>query len=98
MPASASSPGPRLCPPTPLPSVIPSGERLAPVAARPDDGRPEALRVRLVATAATDAIRIALETWAATEAGVTGEGSPAALALRCLRQLLGGMGWSPGRG
>ncbi|WP_430383487.1 hypothetical protein [Streptomyces sp. P10-4] len=56
------------------------------------------MRVRLVATAATDAIRIPLETWAATEAGVTGEGSPAALALRCLRQLLGGMGWSPGRG
>ncbi|MYW17206.1 TetR family transcriptional regulator [Streptomyces sp. SID2955] len=68
-----------------------SEERLVPVVARLADGRLEALQVRLVAAAATDAVRIALETWAGTEAGVTGEGSPAALALRCLRQLLGGM-------
>ncbi|MFI0805819.1 TetR/AcrR family transcriptional regulator [Streptomyces echinatus] len=68
-----------------------SEERLVPVVARLADGRLEPLQARLVAAAATDAIRIALETWAGTEAGVAGEGSPAALALRCLRQLLGGL-------
>ncbi|MFD8388032.1 TetR/AcrR family transcriptional regulator [Streptomyces sp. NPDC059680] len=68
-----------------------SEERLVPVVARLADGRLGAIQVRLVAAAAADAIRIALETWAETEAGVTGEGSPAALAIHCLRQLLGGM-------
>ncbi|MFI5972465.1 TetR family transcriptional regulator [Streptomyces sp. NPDC051452] len=67
-----------------------SEERLVPVIARLADERLDALRVRLIAAAATDAIRIALETWAATEAGATGEGSPAALAIRCLRRLVGG--------
>ncbi|MFI9808564.1 TetR family transcriptional regulator [Streptomyces sp. NPDC052301] len=69
-----------------------SEERLVPVVARLADGRLGALRVRLVAAAATDAIRIALETWADTEVGVTGEGSPAALAIDCLRQLVGDRG------
>lgn len=69
-----------------------SEERLVPVVGRLAGGRLEAVQVRLVAAAATDAIRIALETWADTEAGVTGEGSPAALAVHCLGQLLGGMG------
>ncbi|WP_225100153.1 TetR/AcrR family transcriptional regulator [Streptomyces sp. CoH27] len=73
-----------------------SEERLVPVVARLADGRLEAMRVRLIAAAATDAIRIALETWADTDAGVTGEGSPAALAIDCLRQLVGGMGVSAG--
>ncbi|MCC5474739.1 TetR/AcrR family transcriptional regulator [Streptomyces barringtoniae] len=68
-----------------------SEERLVPVVARLADGRLGAIQVRLVAAAAADAIRIALETWAETEAGVTGEGSPAALAIHCLRQLSGGM-------
>ncbi|WP_053656107.1 TetR/AcrR family transcriptional regulator [Streptomyces sp. MMG1121] len=68
-----------------------SEERLVPVVARLAGGRLQAVQVRLVAAAATDAIRIALETWAGTDAGVTGEGSPAALALDCLRQLVGGM-------
>ncbi|WP_079039208.1 TetR/AcrR family transcriptional regulator [Streptomyces sp. Root431] len=54
---------------------------------------PEAdpLEIRLAAAAATDAIRIALETWAESDAPVRGEGSPAALAVRCLRELMGGM-------
>ncbi|MER5547852.1 TetR family transcriptional regulator [Streptomyces sp. NPDC002589] len=69
-----------------------SEERLVPVVARLADGRLEAMQVRLVAAAATDAIRIALETWADTEAGVTGEAAPAALAIDCLHQLVGGMG------
>jgi AcrR family transcriptional regulator len=68
-----------------------SEERLVPVVARLADGCLAAVQVRLVAAAATDAIRIALEIWADTEAGVTGESSPAALAIDCLRQLVGGM-------
>ncbi|MGV4980861.1 TetR/AcrR family transcriptional regulator [Streptomyces sp. NPDC001709] len=68
-----------------------SEERLVPVVARLADGRLEAVQVRMVAAAATDAIRIALETWADTEAAVTGEYSPASLAIDCLRQLVGGM-------
>ncbi|MGW7522427.1 TetR/AcrR family transcriptional regulator [Streptomyces sp. NPDC054783] len=68
-----------------------SEERLVPVVARLADGRLGAVQVRLVAAAAADAIRIALEIWADTEAGVTGEGSPAALAIHCLRQLACGM-------
>ncbi|MGW1160200.1 TetR family transcriptional regulator [Streptomyces sp. NPDC002513] len=63
-----------------------SEERLAPVIARLSGGRAEDLTVRLTAAAATDAIRIALETWAGTEAGVQGPNSPADLAVRCLRQ------------
>ncbi|MFD7919991.1 TetR family transcriptional regulator [Streptomyces sp. NPDC059740] len=68
-----------------------SEERLAPVVARFGDGHAEAVEVRLVAAAATDAIRIALETWAGTGAGVQGPGSPAELAVHCLRQLLTGV-------
>jgi AcrR family transcriptional regulator len=75
-----------------------SEERLVPVIARLAGDRADALEVRLVAAAATDAIRIALETWAGTEAGVTGPGSPADLAVRCLRQLVGGMGPLTGSG
>ncbi|MET8689723.1 TetR family transcriptional regulator [Streptomyces sp. NPDC004732] len=53
---------------------------------------PEQLAVRVAAAAATAAIRIALETWAQTDADVTGPGSPADLAARCLRELMGGTG------
>ncbi|MEV5974771.1 TetR family transcriptional regulator [Streptomyces sp. NPDC051921] len=49
------------------------------------------LELRLAAAAATDAIRIALETWAETDAPVRGDGAPAELAVRCLRELTGGM-------
>ncbi|MFE2461624.1 TetR/AcrR family transcriptional regulator [Streptomyces sp. NPDC059402] len=68
-----------------------SEELLVPVIARLADGRREPLEVRLIAAAATDAIRIALETWSGTEAPTEGPGSPADLAVRCLRRLLGGM-------
>nr|WP_206209223.1 TetR family transcriptional regulator [Streptomyces sp. SID10362] len=68
-----------------------SEELLVPVIARLVDGRREPLEVRLIAAAATDAIRIALETWSGTEAPTEGPGSPADLAVRCLRRLLGGM-------
>ncbi|MCX5081273.1 MULTISPECIES: TetR/AcrR family transcriptional regulator [Streptomyces] len=69
-----------------------SEERLVPVLARLAGERADPLDVRLAAAAATDAIRIALEAWAATDAPATGAtGSPAVLALRCLRELTGGI-------
>ncbi|WMX47432.1 TetR/AcrR family transcriptional regulator [Streptomyces roseicoloratus] len=49
------------------------------------------LELRLTAGAATAAIRIALETWAETDAPARGEGAPAELAVRCLRELTVGM-------
>ncbi|MEU7024977.1 TetR family transcriptional regulator [Streptomyces sp. NPDC046203] len=48
------------------------------------------LELRLAAAAATDAIRIALETWSESDAPPAGTDAPAALALRCLRELMGG--------
>ncbi|MFF6774822.1 TetR/AcrR family transcriptional regulator [Streptomyces sp. NPDC012637] len=48
------------------------------------------LELRLTAAAATAAIRVALETWSKTDAPVRGEGAPAELAVRCLRELTGG--------
>jgi AcrR family transcriptional regulator len=66
-----------------------SEELLVPVIARLTDGRRDPLEVRLIAAAATDAIRIALETWSGTEAATEGPDSPADLAVRCLRGLLG---------
>ncbi|WP_329125580.1 TetR/AcrR family transcriptional regulator [Streptomyces sp. NBC_01465] len=71
-----------------------SEERLVPVLARLAGKDADPLEVRLAAAAATNAIRIAMETWAATDAPATGtKRSPAALALRCLRELTGGMKW-----
>ncbi|MFE0107254.1 TetR/AcrR family transcriptional regulator [Streptomyces sp. NPDC059009] len=69
-----------------------SEEQLRPVVARLAGEGANPLEVRLAAAAATDAIRIALESWAETDADVTGPGSPADLAVRCLRELMGGMG------
>jgi hypothetical protein len=69
-----------------------SEERLIPVVARLAGPGADPLETRLAAAAATDAIRVALETWAGSDAAVDGAGSPAALAVRCLRQLMGGMG------
>ncbi|QCR48226.1 TetR family transcriptional regulator [Streptomyces sp. SGAir0924] len=68
-----------------------SEERLVPVIARLTDGAADPLEVRLVAAAATDAIRIAMETWADSDTGATGPGAPAALAVRCLERLVGGL-------
>ncbi|WP_055567439.1 TetR/AcrR family transcriptional regulator [Streptomyces atriruber] len=70
-----------------------SEEKLRPVVAELAGARH--LEVRLAAAAATAAIRIALETWAGTDAPVTGPGSPADLATRCLRELMGGAGPLP---
>ncbi|MFD4377740.1 TetR family transcriptional regulator [Streptomyces sp. NPDC058527] len=74
-----------------------SEERLRDVLAVLAGPDADPLEVRLAAAAATDAIRIALESWAESDAPVDGPGSPAALALRCLRELMGGVAlWSPG--
>ncbi|WP_455685381.1 TetR/AcrR family transcriptional regulator [Streptomyces zaomyceticus] len=68
-----------------------SEERLREVVARLAGPAADPLEVRLAAAAATDAIRIALESWAETDAPVRGDGAPAELAVRCLRELMGGM-------
>ena len=68
-----------------------SEERLVPVVARPAGPDADPLDVRPAAAAAMDAIRVALETRAGTDAGVTGPGSPAELAVRCMRRLSDGL-------
>ncbi|GGO45155.1 TetR/AcrR family transcriptional regulator [Streptomyces lasiicapitis] len=68
-----------------------SEEQLVPVLARLAGDGADELEVRLAAAAATDAIRIALETWAATDDPPSGPRSPAELAVRCLRELTGGL-------
>ncbi|MGW0394132.1 TetR/AcrR family transcriptional regulator [Streptomyces sp. NPDC003042] len=68
-----------------------SEERLVPVVFRLAGPDADPLGVRLLAAAATDAIRVSLEVWSATDAPVSGPGSPAELAVRCLRDLTGAM-------
>ncbi|MBP2413428.1 AcrR family transcriptional regulator [Arthrobacter stackebrandtii] len=55
----------------------------------------DAFAVRLVAAAATDAMRVALETCAAADGQLTGAGAPAALAARALRELTQGISLNP---
>ncbi|MEV7420976.1 TetR family transcriptional regulator [Streptomyces sp. NPDC089919] len=66
-----------------------SEERLVPVLARLAGETADPLEVRLLAAAATDAIRVALEAWAGTPAGPPA--APADLAVRCLHTLTGSM-------
>ncbi|MFE0647611.1 TetR/AcrR family transcriptional regulator [Streptomyces sp. NPDC059534] len=68
-----------------------SEERLREVLAGLAGPAADPLEIRLAAAAATDAIRIALESWAETDAPARGEGAPAGLAVHCLRELMGGM-------
>ncbi|MFE7105085.1 TetR family transcriptional regulator [Streptomyces sp. NPDC057575] len=68
-----------------------SEERLLPVLARLAGDGADPLEIRLAAAAATDAVRVALEAWAETDAPTNGPGSPAELAVRCLHELTGGM-------
>ncbi|MET4156587.1 TetR/AcrR family transcriptional regulator [Agromyces sp. PvR057] len=51
----------------------------------------DAVTTRLVAAAATDAIRVAFETWAETDAPPHGPDGPAALAARNFRRLSAGL-------
>ncbi|AZM88872.1 MULTISPECIES: TetR/AcrR family transcriptional regulator [Streptomyces] len=68
-----------------------SEERLVPVVARLAGPEADPMSVRLLAAAATDAIRVSLELWSAGDAPVSGPGSPADLAVRALRELTGAM-------
>ncbi|WP_281288292.1 TetR/AcrR family transcriptional regulator [Haloactinospora alba] len=68
-----------------------SEELLRPALTRLAGDTASELEVRLAAAAATDSIRVALETWAASEAGMSGPGCPADLAVRCLRHFSGGV-------
>ncbi|MEU9591773.1 TetR family transcriptional regulator [Streptomyces sp. NPDC048219] len=68
-----------------------SEERLLPIVTRLAGPDPDPLEVRLVAAAATDAIRVALETWALTDTEDGDTVSPAPLVVRCLRELTGGL-------
>ncbi|MFI6279122.1 hypothetical protein [Streptomyces sp. NPDC050988] len=65
-----------------------SEDKLIPLVARLAGDDADPLEIRL---AATDAIRVTLETWAESDADVEGPGSPAEPAVRCLRELTGGM-------
>ncbi|MGW7447035.1 TetR family transcriptional regulator [Kitasatospora sp. NPDC054795] len=68
-----------------------SEERLrAALAERCPDGT-DPLEIRLAAAAATAAIRVALEQWAASEAPLAGPGSPQDLGARCMRELTEGL-------
>ncbi|MGI5324700.1 TetR family transcriptional regulator [Actinomadura nitritigenes] len=66
-----------------------SEERLLPVLARLAGPDADPLEIRLVAAAATSAIRVSLEAWAAEDAGSAA--SPADLVVRCLRELTAGL-------
>ncbi|MEU6842721.1 TetR family transcriptional regulator [Streptomyces sp. NPDC046716] len=62
-----------------------SEEQLLPVVARLVGPGADDLELRLIAAAATDAIRVSLEVWAASDADVAGPGSPGDLVIRALR-------------
>ncbi|GAA1947917.1 TetR family transcriptional regulator [Kitasatospora viridis] len=69
-----------------------SEDELVPVLAARLGPAADPLELRLAAAAATAAIRIALESWAAgSGAATTGPDSPGALAARCLRELTAGL-------
>lgn len=74
-----------------------SEEQLLPVLGRLAGEDADPLEVGLAAAAATDAVRVALESWARTDAPTSGPGSPAVLAVRCLHELIGGMRLFGGR-
>ncbi|MGW6158736.1 TetR family transcriptional regulator [Streptomyces sp. NPDC055144] len=59
-----------------------------------DTGVPPSLALRLGAGVACTAIRVGVETWAASDAPAGGELGPAALAARCLASL-GDFPWAP---
>lgn len=57
------------------------------LAAKESGANPDRFAQRLMAAAATESIRLALEEWAESDAGATGAGSPGDLALRAFRAL-----------
>ncbi|MGW0363168.1 TetR/AcrR family transcriptional regulator [Streptomyces sp. NPDC002990] len=76
-----------------------SEEHLVPLISRLAGPAADPLSVRLLAAAATDAIRVSLEVWSSTDAPVQGPGSPSELAVRAVRELTRGMSlldqWPP---
>lgn len=67
-------------------------ESLIPVLAELAEPDTDPLELRLTATAANAAMRVAMETWAATDAEPDdAERGPAAVAVRCLRGLTAGL-------
>ncbi|MFF3004792.1 TetR family transcriptional regulator [Kitasatospora sp. NPDC057940] len=68
-----------------------SEERLRAVLAARCPGGTDPLEIRLAAAAATAAIRVALEEWAASDAPTAGPGSPQELGARCMRELTAGL-------
>lgn len=75
-----------------------SEEQLVPVLAALAGADTDELEVRLTAAAVCSAIRLATETWAASDAPPRGPGSPAELAVRCLRDLTNGLRLASGEG
>ncbi|WP_424214100.1 TetR/AcrR family transcriptional regulator [Streptomyces sp. BI20] len=68
-----------------------SEEALLPILARLAGPHADPLQLRLLAAAATDAIRVSLELWAETDAPPEGPNSPATLALTSLHTLTNAM-------
>ncbi|MEG9551959.1 MULTISPECIES: TetR family transcriptional regulator [Streptomyces] len=68
-----------------------SEELLLPVLSRLAGPDADLLKVRLVAAAATAAIRVALEMWATTDPDSGEVGSPVDLVVKCLRELTGAL-------
>jgi AcrR family transcriptional regulator len=64
-------------------------EQLTPLLARLAGPDADPLEVRLAAAAVIAALRIAVETWAASDGPLEGAGAPADLAVRCVRELSG---------
>lgn len=66
-----------------------SEEQLTAVlAALPGLAERSELELKMIAAGATDAIRLALEAWAASDGSLDGEDGPAALVEECMRKLL----------
>ncbi|WP_327065870.1 TetR/AcrR family transcriptional regulator [Kitasatospora sp. NBC_01250] len=68
-----------------------SEDALVPILAERCGAGVDPLEVRLVAAAATAAIRVALESWAAAPEPAEGPAAPGPLAARCLRELTAGL-------
>ncbi|MGW1677094.1 TetR family transcriptional regulator [Saccharopolyspora sp. NPDC002376] len=67
-----------------------SEQKLLPLLAERTGAEPTDLQVRLTAAAATTAIRVAVETWAAMDADAS-EPAVADIAVRCMRDLTAGL-------
>ncbi|RVU21459.1 TetR family transcriptional regulator [Streptomyces antnestii] len=71
-----------------------AGERAAEAGGADAPLTPVPLALRMAAGVASTAVRVGVETWAASDAPAAGELGPAALATRCLASL-GDFSWAP---